>query len=73
MLVRQVYVGGLSYDGYAVYDAAYRRFNDCTVEVENFDDFGDELMKQLDYGGYDFREYIGLSDLHGPAASRCRK
>jgi len=43
MLGRQVYVGGLSYDGHAVYNAACGRFNDCTVEVENFDDFGDYL------------------------------
>jgi hypothetical protein len=38
--------------------------------VKDFDDFGDELMQQLDYTGYDFGEYVGLSHLHRPAARR---
>jgi hypothetical protein len=39
-----------------VYDAAFGRLNDRSVDVEDFDDFGDELMEQLDYAGYDVGE-----------------
>jgi hypothetical protein len=54
-----------------VHDAALRCFNDCSVvNLEDFDDFRDELMQQLDYAGYDFGEYVGLSDLHRSAAGR---
>jgi hypothetical protein len=54
-----------------VYDAAYRRIDDCSVNVEDFQDYADELMQQLDYAGYDCAEYVGLSDLNRPAARRC--
>ena len=67
----RVYARSLLYDGYAVYDAAFGCFDDCTVSAEDFDDLADEFGQQLDYAGYDFGEYVGLSDLRTPGAGSC--
>jgi hypothetical protein len=39
--------------------------------MEDFHDCADELMQQLEYGGYDLGEYVSLTDRHYPTASCC--
>ena len=56
-----------------MYDVAFRCFNDCSVIVEDFHDYADELMQQLDYAADDCGEYVGLSHLNRSAARRCEE
>lgn len=59
------------YFDYAVYDAADGCFNDSIYDLEGFDDFGNQLVHELYYEGYEFSEYVRLSNLRHPVAGCC--